>query len=85
MGAPLLPAHGAPLNATDPWRDGRGPGGGLAAYAEYRRRTRVVLATAHLDHDPSNSRPRNLRALCWRCHILQRRALGDLFLGPYWR
>lgn len=60
--------------------------------------TRVVLATAHLDHDPGNSRPRNLKALCQRCHMLNdrpehvrrrrltylaRRALGDLFLGPY--
>lgn len=60
--------------------------------------TRVVLATAHLDHDPGNSRPANLKALCQRCHMLNdrqehirrrrltylaRRALGDLFLGPY--
>ena len=57
------------------------------------RSTRVVLATAHLDHDASN-----LAALCQRCHILHdrdehlrrrrltylaRRALGDLFTGPY--
>ena len=61
-------------------------------------RTRVVLATAHLDHDPTNNRPRNLKALCQRCHMLhdhrehrrrrfltlrQRKALGDLFLGLY--
>jgi 5-methylcytosine-specific restriction endonuclease McrA len=60
----------------------------------------VVLATAHLDHNPGNSRPSNLRALCQRCHlshdrpehrrrrrttILMRRALGDLFLGVYQR
>jgi hypothetical protein len=32
--------------------------------------TRVVLASAHLDHDPSNNRPRNLAALCQRCHML---------------
>ena len=63
-----------------------------------RRTTRVVLATAHLDHDPTNNRPRNLKALCQRCHMLhdraehrrrrrltlrQRKALGDLFLGAY--
>ena len=30
--------------------------------------TRVVLASAHLDHDPSNNRCRNLAALCQRCH-----------------
>ncbi len=62
------------------------------------RTTRVVLATAHLDHDPTNNHHRNLEALCQRCHILHdgaehrrrrsmtmraRRALGDLFTGPY--
>ena len=58
----------------------------------------MVLATAHLDHDPTNNRPRNLKAFCQRCHMLhdrkehqrrrwltlrQRKALGDLFLGQY--
>ena len=61
------------------------------------RSTRVVLAAAHLDHDPFNNMPENLAALCQRCHILHkaehlrrrrltylaRRALGDLFTGPY--
>ena len=62
------------------------------------RMTRVVLAAAHLDHDPTNNRLRNLRSLCQRCHMLHdrphhlaqrrityllRRARGDLFLGPY--
>jgi hypothetical protein len=62
------------------------------------RTTRVVLATAHLDHDPANNRSRNLKALCQRCHMLhdqgehrrqrfttlfRRKASGDLFLGPY--
>jgi hypothetical protein len=56
------------------------------------------LAAAHLDHDPRNNRARNLRSLCQRCHMIHdrphhlaqrrityllRRALGDLFLGPY--
>lgn len=60
--------------------------------------TRVVLASAHLDHNPSNNDLRNLAAFCQRCHLLhdrqehrrqrwttlfRRRALGDLFLGPY--
>jgi hypothetical protein len=84
------------------WRDGRGRKVAWPAYAEYKRlrRTRVVLAAAHLDHDPGNSRPRNLKALCQRCHmlhdrpehrrrirttLLMRRALGDLFQGPYRR
>ena len=62
------------------------------------RTTRVFLATAHRDHNPTNSRPRNLAALCQRCHMLhdraehqrrrwltlfRRKAIGDLFLGPY--
>jgi hypothetical protein len=60
--------------------------------------TRVVLAAAHLDSDPTNNRMKNLHALCQRCHMLhdrphhlaqrwityrRRRAAGDLFLGPY--
>ena len=60
--------------------------------------TRVVLATAHRDHDPTNNRSRNLVAFCQRCHLLhdreehrrrrwltlfKRKALGDLFLGRY--
>ena len=62
------------------------------------RKTRVVLAAAHLDSDPTDYRLKNLRALCQRCHMLQDRphhlgqrwityrrrlAVGDLFLGPY--
>jgi hypothetical protein len=62
------------------------------------RTTKVVLATAHLDHDPTNNRPRNLKALCQRCHMIHdrdehrrrrwltlrmRKAIGDLFLGLY--
>jgi hypothetical protein len=82
------------------WRNGRGREIAWPAYAEYRllASTKVVLATAHLDHDPTNSHPRNLRALCQRCHMLHdqtehlrrrrlawraRHALGDLFEGPY--
>ncbi len=30
--------------------------------------SRVVLTTAHLDHNPSNCDPANLRAWCQRCH-----------------
>ena len=84
------------------WRSARGralPGlvGEIAIDAAL---TKVVLATAHLDHDPTNNRPKNLKALCQRCHLLHdraehqrrrwltlhmRKALGDLFLGPYRR
>jgi hypothetical protein len=76
------------------------PAGALARPRETAqiRHTRVVLAAAHLDHDPRNNRMRNLKSLCQRCHMIHdrshhlaqrrityllRRALGDLFLGPY--
>ena len=83
------------------WRDGRGRvmrnWHETISLVEIRS-TRVYLATAHLDHDPANNGPRNLKALCQRCHLLHdqdehrrqrlltlrmRKALGDLFLGPY--
>lgn len=48
--------------------------------------SRVVLTVAHLDHQPENCAPENLRAMCQRCHnrydaATQRAALGiaDLF------
>ena len=62
------------------------------------RPTRVVLAAAHLDSDPTNNRLANLRSLCQRCHMLhdrphhlaqrwityrRRYALGDLFFASY--
>ncbi len=61
------------------------------------RTTYVVLACAHLDHDPGNSAPANLKALCQRCHIIhdaaehrwqrwwnrfRRRAMRDLYEDP---
>ena len=82
------------------WRDGRGRRCALPSpgVLDQLRTTRVVLATAHLDHDPSHNEPRNLKSLCQRCHMLHDRphhlaqrwityrrrwAIGDLFLGPY--
>ena len=62
------------------------------------RRTRVVLTAAHRDHDTSNYVDANLAAFCQRCHMIhdwpehqrrrwrtlfRRKALGDLFGGPY--
>ena len=59
--------------------------------------TFVVLACAHLDHDPGNNAPANLAALCQRCHMLhdaaehrwqrwwnafRRRGLRDLYEDP---
>src|SRR3954453_19621584 len=87
------PAHGI-------WRNHRGRPVRRPDIAEAvrMRQTRVVLAAAHLDHNPSNNRLMNLRSLCQRCHLIHdqphhlaqrrmtyllRRALGDLFLGPY--
>ncbi len=84
------------------WRDGQGRRVGrvlvVESLQEQVRTTRVVLATAHRDHDPTNNRRRNLVALCQRCHLqhdreehhrrrwltlFRRKALGDLFLGRY--
>jgi hypothetical protein len=84
------------------WRDGQGRRVAAPTLAEREGlgTTKVVLAAAHLDHDPSRCgrRYRNLKALCQRCHLLhdrpehrrrirlsllRRRALGDLFTGPY--
>jgi hypothetical protein len=89
--------------AGQTWRSGKGRPLKLASLERMPagtliETTRVYLACAHLDHDPSNNDLRNLRALCQRCHILHdrpehlrqrqltyrlRKALGDLFLGPY--
>lgn len=64
------------------------------------RATKVVLATAHRDHDTANNADTNLAAFCQRCHInhdrpehrrrrwrtlFRRKADGDLFQGPYHR
>ena len=65
-----------------------------------RPTARVVLATAHLDHDPTNNDAANLTALFQHGHLLHdkaehlrrrrltylaRRAIGDLFTGPYYQ
>ena len=56
------------------WRNGRGRSAGEAceplARDQGRLTTRVFLAAAHLNHDPGDNRPRNLRAFCQRCHML---------------
>src|SRR5690242_7244149 len=81
------------------WRDRRGRVARWPDLVEATRfrMTRVVLAAAHLDGNPTNNRLKNLRALCQRCHMLHERshhltqrwityrrrlADGDLFLGP---
>ena len=30
---------------------------------------KIVLTIAHLDHNPENNSPENLRALCQKCHL----------------
>ena len=83
------------------WRDGRGRRARVAIEADIlgrARRTRVVLATAHRNHDTADNAGDNLAAFCQRCHMIhdrpehqrrrwhtlfRRKALGDLFSGPY--
>ena len=82
----------------DLWKTGHGIGTDKPRGHRRLRLTKVILATAHLDHDPTNNDLDNLKALCQRCHLLydqpehrrrrwltlrSRKALGDLFLGPY--
>lgn len=62
------------------------------------RVTRVVLATAHRNHDTADNSGASLAAFCQRCHMLHdrtehqrrlritfraRKAIGDLFSGLY--
>ena len=35
----------------------------------YGTGSRVVLTTAHLNHEPEDCRPENLRAMCQGCHL----------------
>jgi len=30
---------------------------------------KIVLTIAHIDHDPTNNDPENLKALCQKCHL----------------
>ena len=78
------------------WHDAKGRRAALPASLHGLRSTRVILAAAHLDHDPTHNHRGNLASLCQRCHMLhdrphhlaQRRlrhlrslAVGDLFRG----
>jgi hypothetical protein len=70
---------------------------GLATLASARL-TVPILAACHREHDTSRNGDRDLAAWCQRCHLIhdrpehlrrrrltyrRRRALGDLFEGPY--
>lgn len=57
-------ADGAVFDATN------GKRLGMARGSEYDGRfVRIVLTVAHLDHQPENNDPSNLKALCQRCHF----------------
>lgn len=79
------------------WRSGRGRAVSGSFALDAVRTTYVVLACAHLDHDPGNNAPANLAALCQRCHMLhdagehrwqrwwnvfRHRAVRDLYEDP---
>lgn len=44
---------------------------GMCRMSDYDvlRMTDIVLTIAHLDHQPENCAPENLKALCQRCHL----------------
>lgn len=84
----ILERAGNCCEGSPAYPDCRVPNGAM------RNRTRIVLTVAHLDHQPENCDPVNLRAWCQRCHlaydknhhaetrratIAARRACGDLF------
>lgn len=41
---------------------------GPLCFTVCKKRVKIVLTIAHLDHTPENNDPANLRALCQRCH-----------------
>ena len=94
-----LPAGRALVrSAKATWRDRRGRAARWPDLEDLTRQrtTRIVLAAAHVNHDPTRSGQRNLRAWCQACHLAHDRAWhllqrwisyrlryarGDLFLG----
>jgi hypothetical protein len=43
-----------------------------------RNHARIVLSVAHLDQQPENNDPQNLKALCQKCHINHDRPFSKL-------
>ena len=99
-GVPLSRSSAHPRHSSARYGRGRAARWPDLVEVTQARQTRVILAAAHLDHNPGNNRQRNLRSLCQRCHMIHdrphhlaqrrityllRRALGDLFLGAYCR
>lgn len=42
---------------------------GIRLFGDFPKMKKIVLTVAHLDHDPRNCDPANLRALCQQCHL----------------
>lgn len=57
-GVPGHPCGVANYAVVERWTNQRGD----------RKKVKIILTIAHLDHTPENSNPENLRALCQRCH-----------------
>lgn len=92
----LLDGRWRVLGGPDVWRDdeGREAAPAVLLMGGHPRVVRVVLTTAHRNHDPSDNREANLAAWCGRCHLAHdarhhwlawraRMAIGDLFDGLY--
>src|SRR5580658_4690178 len=78
LSSPARPLSISPRGWSATWRNGRGRALSLLAHPpapedDVILTTKVMLARAHLDHNPSNNRARNLKAYCQRCHMLHDR------------
>lgn len=62
-----VPNHAYRPRRRDEWTTDAGQAETWAMDGE--RVSRIVLTVAHLDHQPENCDPDNLRALCQRCHL----------------
>lgn len=58
-----------PVDVGASWRTEWGIETTWEAPSRERRRIRVVLTVAHLNHDPADNRDENLAALCQWCHL----------------
>ena len=76
--SPSSAAYRTDAGSTSKWRHGGIAEGRPARWPDLVEATRfrmtgAVLAAAHLDSDPTNDRPTNLRALFQRCHMVHDR------------
>lgn len=51
------------------YRDVSGRSGQKRTCYSNLKAVKIVLTVAHLNHDITDNRPENLRALCQRCHL----------------